>query len=251
MTDVEKLLKVASEQVGVTEDPIGSKHQKYGEAYGWNGVDWCMQLVWYCFKEAGLSSLFYDGKKTASCTTLMNWARQKGLFVTENYQPGDVFLYQYDSDPSAEHTGIYTGTKDGRGRFLVIEGNYNNRVETVARTDKNLWGAFRPNWAGSATKTAVNTVPVTGKSAAGTAAKPALTENVTLKLATLKSGHTGEQVKAMQILLIGLGYSCGPDGADGDFGSNTMKALKRYQLAKGLMADGICGEKTWIKLLKG
>ena len=34
----------------------------------------------------------------------------------------------------------------------------------------------------------------------------------------LKKGSTGSDVKTMQIMLIACGYSCGPDGADGDFG---------------------------------
>lgn len=56
-------------------------------------------------------------------------------------------------------------------------------------------------------------------------------------------------VKALQTLLIGYGYSCGKAGADGDFGSSTLKALKNYQKDKGLTVDGYCGAKTWSKLL--
>lgn len=65
----------------------------------------------------------------------------------------------------------------------------------------------------------------------------------------LKSGSKGDSVKALQILLIGNGYSCGSYGADGSFGSGTLAAVKKYQKAKGLTADGIAGEKTWKKLL--
>ena len=38
-------------------------------------------------------------------------------------------------------------------------------------------------------------------------------------------------------------------GADADFGAETETALKAYQKAKGLSADGICGVNTWKKLL--
>ena len=45
-------------------------------------------------------------------------------------------------------------------------------------------------------------------------------------------------------------YSCGSYGADGDFGSATDKAVRRFQSAKGIGVDGIVGSNTWSKLLK-
>lgn len=74
---------------------------------------------------------------------------------------------------------------------------------------------------------------------------------VDVKLNTLRQGDKGAQVKAMQMLLIGSGYTCGAAGADGDFGSGTLYGLKLYQKAKRLTVDGICGVNTWTKLLKG
>ena len=71
--------------------------------------------------------------------------------------------------------------------------------------------------------------------------------NVVLNV--LRKGSEGNSVKALQTLLIGYGYSCGKYGADGDFGSNTEKAVKAYQKDKGLDADGVVGAKTWNKLL--
>ena len=66
----------------------------------------------------------------------------------------------------------------------------------------------------------------------------------TMEMRNLKKGCKGEDVKALQILLIGRGYSCGTAGADGDFGNGTDKAVKAYQKAKGLTADGIAGKNT-------
>ena len=65
----------------------------------------------------------------------------------------------------------------------------------------------------------------------------------------LRKGSTGSAVKKLQLLLIGLGYDCGPDGADGDFGPNTLDAVKRYQTANGLAADGVVGSATWTSLI--
>lgn len=71
----------------------------------------------------------------------------------------------------------------------------------------------------------------------------------TVNLRVLKKGHKGEDVRALQRLLIAAGYSCGSSGADADFGGGTYNAVVAYQRAKGLGADGICGAKTWSKLL--
>lgn len=65
----------------------------------------------------------------------------------------------------------------------------------------------------------------------------------------IKKGCTGDDVKAMQTLLIGYGYTCGSTGADGQCGANTVSAIKKYQTASGLTADGQCGKLTWSKLL--
>ena len=65
---------------------------------------------------------------------------------------------------------------------------------------------------------------------------------------TLRKGDRGEYVTLMQTELIQKGYSCGDSGADGVFGSQTEKAVKRFQKDNGLVEDGICGQKTWNAL---
>lgn len=58
----------------------------------------------------------------------------------------------------------------------------------------------------------------------------------------------GEDVRAMQNALISRGYSCGNSGADGQYGSNTAEAVKRFQKANGLADDGVVGENTCKRL---
>lgn len=60
----------------------------------------------------------------------------------------------------------------------------------------------------------------------------------------LKKGMRGADVKALQAKLIGLGYSCGKSGADGDFGADTEAAVKKFQREHGCQVDGQAGEKT-------
>lgn len=68
----------------------------------------------------------------------------------------------------------------------------------------------------------------------------------TTVLPQLKKGAEGGQVELLQRALAAKGFS--PGAIDGDFGSNTVRAVKAFQKASGLTADGIVGENTWKKL---
>ena len=64
---------------------------------------------------------------------------------------------------------------------------------------------------------------------------------------SLQRGFKGsEAVRALQKRLKELGYYSG--SVDGDFGEGTEKAVKEFQKANGLSADGKAGEKTLAKL---
>ena len=68
-------------------------------------------------------------------------------------------------------------------------------------------------------------------------------------LPVVKSGSRGDAAKILQGALIAKGYSCGSSGIDGIFGTASVAALKSYQKAQGITADGIVGPATWGKLL--
>ena len=64
---------------------------------------------------------------------------------------------------------------------------------------------------------------------------------------SLQRGFTGsDEVRALQKRLKALGYYTG--SVDGDFGAGTEAAVKAFQKANGLTADGKAGEKTLEKL---
>ena len=65
---------------------------------------------------------------------------------------------------------------------------------------------------------------------------------------TLRKGSRGKDVEEMQKILLSLGYSLGPCGADGIFGEKTLAAVKLLQKYGALKMDGICGPKTWEEL---
>ena len=77
------------------------------------------------------------------------------------------------------------------------------------------------------------------------------TTEVTLEV--LSSGSEGAQVKTLQRLLKQLGYKDSGGrvlAVDGIFGPATEYAVRRFQQNRLGGADGICGAKTWNKLLK-
>ncbi|MFR9273500.1 MAG: peptidoglycan-binding domain-containing protein [Clostridia bacterium] len=60
-------------------------------------------------------------------------------------------------------------------------------------------------------------------------------------------GARGNITKWLQKRLNKLGFDCGT--ADGIFGVKTQAAVRAFQKACKLVADGIVGVKTWSKLL--
>ena len=227
----DKILSIAKKEVGTTENPKGSNKVKYNtEYYGrvvtGSAYPWCCAFVWWVFKQAGASKLFFGGEKTAYCPTLLNFYKKNGQTVTD-YKPGDIVFFNFSGKTTPAHVGICTAW-DGT-YITTIDGNTGTDNEANGgavmlrkRHKKYIVGVARPAYT-SASKT------------------------VTVKLPVLEMGSDGESVKALQILLNGLGYSCGK--ADGIFGEKTLAAVKQFQKENGLDDDGVVGALTWAALL--
>jgi lysozyme len=65
------------------------------------------------------------------------------------------------------------------------------------------------------------------------------------ELPVLKEGAKGKAVERLQKALTAAGHAC---TVDGDFGRGTERALKAFQAARGLGADGVVGPATWKAL---
>lgn len=175
-----------------------------------------------------------------SCPRMITLAQKMGIWVeNDSYvpQPGDIILYDWDDSGngdnknSPDHVGMVEEISGNT--ITVIEGNYSNAVKrrTITVNGKYIRGYIVPKYE------------------AEEKAKPVVRELFSLQVEVLRKGSKGDTVKAMQILLAGNDCKCGSYGADGDFGSATEKALKKYQEKKSLEVDGICGPATWAKLL--
>jgi peptidoglycan hydrolase-like protein with peptidoglycan-binding domain len=118
-------------------------------------------------------------------------------------------------------------------------------------------GSTKPKVAATTTTTAAATTTTTAVKITTTTAPiaPIPTTTVTTVASSIPSGFTkesptgslaqgdfGPRVAAMQKKLKAIGNDPGP--ADGAFGEQTVKAVKAFQTAKALKADGIVGPQT-------
>lgn len=123
-----KVLELARADLGYTENPPGSNMTKYGEAYGMNGVPWCVEALWFWFNSAGERMAFFGGGKTASCSMLLRWYREQGLTVpVGEVQVGDIVLLNFHGGKDPEHCGLVVenGSKYDPASVKTIEGNTN------------------------------------------------------------------------------------------------------------------------------
>ena len=243
MTTQEKILNISKQEVGTTEFPANSNNVKYntwyyGRAVSGSSYPWCMVFCCWVFSKAGVSSLFYGGKKTASCTTLKDYAIKNDQWVTSGYKLGDLVMMNFNGGITTQHVGFVTSvqgnivyTIEGNTSFDE-KGNQSNggAVAERKRPLSCIVGAYRPKY--DSIKE-----PILGKTLAVTAKE-------------LKKGCYGEPVKVLQSALNALQNS--NLVVDGDFGSGTETALKKYQqshIQECGSVDGVCGKKTWISIL--
>src|SRR4051794_31326296 len=64
----------------------------------------------------------------------------------------------------------------------------------------------------------------------------------------LRAGATGEGVGDIQRRLIAAGFAI--DDPAERYGAATEAAVRRFQQARGLVVDGICGRETWTALVE-
>lgn len=149
--DANKVLAIATKELGTKESPANSNRVKYntwyyGREVSGSAYPWCMAFVQWVFAQAGVPLPI----KTASCGALMNAAKKSGQWVTKDYRPGDVVIYDFPGGAATDHTGIIE--KVTLTGVVAIEGNTSEAgsqsnggmVCRKRRAGKLIVGAVRP-----------------------------------------------------------------------------------------------------------
>ncbi|MBR2311330.1 MAG: peptidoglycan-binding protein [Oscillospiraceae bacterium] len=197
--------------------------------YNW---EWCAAFVSAVAVKLGYTDII---PPECSCTKMIELLKKIGTWDERDDRvpsPGDLIFYNWeaaatgDDTTDTDHVGIVEYVKNGV--ITVIEGNYSQAVKrrNIPVNHRYIRGFGVPKYDTEKKK-----------------------EVYTLEMRYLKKGCKGEDVRALQILLMGRGYSVGDSGADGDFGSATQSAVKRYQRTRGIGVDGVAGPQTMGSLL--
>lgn len=164
MATVSELLDIARRQIGVKECPPNSNNVRYNTWYYGREVSgraypWCMVFVQWVFDQAGVKLPV----RTASCGALMRAAQSAGCWVTGDYRPGDVVIYDFPGGAATDHCGIVESVD---GTYIsAIEGNTSSTnnadggaVERRARKFAQIVGAVRPTYDKEVDEVRYNTV---------------------------------------------------------------------------------------------
>jgi hypothetical protein len=166
---LEKLLNVARGEIGTVESPANSNTVKYnswyyGRAVSGSNYAWCSVFVLWCFFTAELIDLTWATLNTAKLAVAegaKSWktlAQQMNRWVTSAYKPGDVVVFDLNSNPATiEHVGIVESVSADGKTLTTIEGNTSfdasgsqSNGGCVARKTRNIAlvvGAYRPPYA--------------------------------------------------------------------------------------------------------
>lgn len=140
---------LAATQVGISESPPNSNNVRYNTWYYGREVSggsypWCMVFVQWVFAQAGVAL----PQRTASCGALMRAAQMSGEWVTEDYRPGDVLIYDFPGGAATDHCGIVESVTDSG--VVAIEGNTGSgsdadggQVQRRSRANSVIVGAVR------------------------------------------------------------------------------------------------------------
>lgn len=214
------------------------------------GLAWCDMFVDWCHwiaadKDADEAQrvICQTGPYGAGCAYSAQYYKNAGRFHTTP-EVGDQIFFYNSTKTKIAHTGIVKAVD--KTYVYTIEGNTSSTSGVVA----NGGGVFEKKY-----KLTYGRIYGYGRPRYDEEETEETTQEgmVNVQVSVLKKGAKGEQVKALQALLIGYGYKMENNGktygADGSFGGATENAVRAYQKAEKLEVDGIVGPATWAKLL--
>jgi surface antigen len=234
MTSVNQVLNRARSQIGVNEQPFGSNRTAYGAWYGVQGQPWCAMFVSWCTFHEGLPLPATIAKGFAYTPAGAAWFQRRRRW-TSRPAPGHIVFFNFPGDNvnRISHVGIVESVRPD-GSVVTIEGNTDERggrtggkvMRKVRRV--GIVGYGIPDY--------------DGKAASSKPTAPAFPGRL------LKVGSKGPDVKLAQGRLVHLKVA--RLAIDGEFGTQTAAAVRRFQQDKKLEVDAIIGRATWTAMWK-
>lgn len=182
----------------------------------------------------GAPSCLYLGNTNAE--NFVQLAKSQGLAISETPVFGGCMVWAKgkpgNSADGSGHVAIVEGINPD-GSIVTSESEYGHRT-FVTRL------RYGYNWSQGAAYTYL-----------GCIVNPGTSPIVARPNVTIKRGMKGDAVRWMQYCLQCHGFDLGSCGIDGSFGSDTEKALKRFQVRWKLTPDGVCGKYTKDALERG
>lgn len=229
----------ATEAVKLAVTMANDPRHGFDQGSRWGPDFDCSSFLIHVWEQVGVklksSGASYTGNVRGPALRLgfVDVTAKVNLYTGSGLQPGDLLLNYTQHmamcvgngqlvHASINEKGTAHGgqTGDQTGREICVRSYYNHPWDCVLRYAES----------GEADPVSESGTPATG---------PAETTN---DLPLLKRGMMKSvAVKSMQGALIAHGYDCGPDGADGDFGENTEKAVIKFQEEHFLQVDGEFG----------
>lgn len=184
----------------------------------------CRGFIYWLFKQIGIT--INGAGATSQWNDDSNWAIKGPISEMPKDKIACVFRQE---GKTMEHTLLY----DGEGNYIHCSGEVKkvkmgSYKATHYAIPKGLYDAVEP-----------------AKPSSDQITPPS---DTSVKLPTLRKGSKGSYVSLLQTLLLNRGYKLPKYGADGDFGNETLTAVKQFQRDWGLVEDGVVGAKTWEML---
>ena len=235
----------------------------YGGGYGGhyyvhrNGTVYCAAnpktaVVWHC--GGGLQGS--GGHQFHGiCTNYNSIGIECGVYYTENVKEGDGDSNKWYFSEETQKSLVQLVSKL-MDEYKISEDHVIRHYDVTGKICPNPYvknNGLKTSWTWSEFKNNLRqyrkdgTVTIPDRSSCGVIGQAAEKVKEVAK-SYLQKGDSGDAVKTMQKMLIALGYSCGSSGADGDFGANTLKAVKAFQKDYGLSIDGLYGVKSKAQL---
>lgn len=162
--------------------------------------------------------------------------------VTMVYNFGKITLKSGSKGETVKELQKFLNAK--LGISLAVDGNFGPKTLEAVKKWQKANGLADDGIVGVKTRTKMESASASVPASSSSA--PSSSASYNLGTLTLKIGSRGEAVKELQKLLNmekGTGLS-----VDGNFGPKTASAVKKWQKAHGLSADGIVGINTRTKM---